>query len=95
MTPVVETIPEGLSLGAMAERISKSKYNSFPVVDEEGKLTGILSYIDYHDALSNEYLNDLVVAKDLATQKLVTVSTDDNLDVALEKIMSKDFSIHS
>jgi CIC family chloride channel protein len=34
-----------------------------------------------------------VVAKELATQKVVTISLDDNLYNALEKITSKDFSI--
>ena len=38
-------------------------------------------------------LKDLVVAKDLATADVVTVSQDDNLYDALEKISQKDFSI--
>jgi CIC family chloride channel protein len=93
MNPVIETIPENLSLGKLAEKISKSKYNSFPVVDDEGNLTGILSFLDYHAAVFDENLKDLVVAKELATRKVVTISLDDNLYNALEKITSKDFSI--
>jgi len=62
-------------------------------VDEEGKLTGILSFLDYHDAAFDEHLKDLVVAKELATQEVITISLDDNLYNALEKITSKDFSI--
>jgi CIC family chloride channel protein len=93
MNPEIETIHESLNLGRLAERISKSKYNSFPVVDDEGNLTGILSFLDYHAAVFDENLKDLVVAKELATQKVVTISLDDNLYNALEKITSKDFSI--
>ena len=93
MNPAIETIAESLNLGRLAERISKSKYNSFPVVDEEGKLTGILSFLDYHAAVFDENLKYLVVVKELATQKVVTISIDDNLYNALEKITSKDFSI--
>jgi CIC family chloride channel protein len=93
MNPEVETISENLSLGKAAEKISKSKFNSFPVVDEAGKLTGILSFFDYRDVVFDVYLKDLVVAKELATPKVVTVSVDDNLYNALEKISSKDFSI--
>jgi CIC family chloride channel protein len=93
MNPEIETIHESLTLGRLAERISKSKYNSFPVVDDEGNLTGILSFLDYHAAVFDENLKDLVVAKELATQKVVTISLDDNLYNALEKITSKDFSI--
>jgi CIC family chloride channel protein len=93
MNPAVETIPENLSLGKLAEKISKSKYNSFPVVDDEGNLTGMLSFLDYHGAVFDENLKDLVVVKDLATKEVVTVALDSNLYSALETITLKDFSI--
>jgi CIC family chloride channel protein len=93
MNAGVETIPENFSLGQIAERISKSKYNSFPVTDAEGNLTGILSFVDYRDHVFDENLKDLVVAKDLATFDLVTITQDDNLFNALEKITKEDFSL--
>ena len=93
MNPYPETIPEGLSLRGFSEKISKSKHNSFPIVNKDGNLTGILSFLDYHDAVFDENLKDLIVAKDLATLNVVTVPIDDNLYSALEKITSKDFSI--
>lgn len=65
MTHAVETIPEGLPLAVMAEIISKSKYNSFPMVNELGHLIGILSYVDYGEVIFDEDLKDLVVASDL------------------------------
>jgi CIC family chloride channel protein len=89
----VETIPEALPLQKMAAQISKSKFNSFPVLDEKKRLIGILSFNDYCEAIYDEDLKDLVVAKDLATTDLVTVSLDDNLYTALEKISSKDFAV--
>ncbi|NQT55620.1 MAG: chloride channel protein [Desulfobacteraceae bacterium] len=93
MNPEVETIPEDLTLRKLAEKISKSKYNNFPVINKEGNLTGILSFFDYRDAIFDENLKDLVVAKDIATTDVVTVSLDDNLYNALERITSRDFSI--
>ena len=93
MNPDTETVYEGMPLSALADRISKSKYNSFPVVDAEDALVGILSFYDYNEALYNEDLENLVVAKDLATADVVTVSTADNLYDALQKITAKDFSI--
>ena len=93
MNTRVETVPEGLGLGILAEKISKSKYNSFPVVNTDKKLVGILSFYDYNEAIFNEHLKDLVVAKDLATLEVVTVSIEDNLYKALEKISRKDFAI--
>ena len=53
----------------------------------------MLSFLDYNTAVFNSDLQDLVVVKDLATQDVVTVSVDDNICNALEKITSKDFSI--
>jgi len=93
MNSAVESVPENLSLGRFAEKISTSKYNSFPVVNEEGFLTGVISYLDYHDAMLDENLANLVVVKELATQNVVTISIDENLYTALQKIASKDFSI--
>ena len=34
MNPQVETIPERLNLRELAKKISKTKYNSFPVVND-------------------------------------------------------------
>lgn len=93
MSPEVEAVMEDMSLGRLAEVVSKSKHRSFPVVNQEKNLSGILSFFDYRDQVFDDNLKDLVVAKELATQKVVTVSTDDNLFDALKKITSKDFSI--
>ena len=93
MNPHAETLYEGMPITVLAERISKSKYNSFPVVDASNALVGILSFYDYNEALYNEDLKHLVVAKDLATYDVVTVSTADNLYDALQKITARDFSI--
>ncbi|MGD9032831.1 MAG: chloride channel protein, partial [Desulfobacteraceae bacterium] len=79
MNPEVETIPENISLGGLAEKISKSKYKSFPVVDKEGRLTGIVTHYDYRDVVFDENLKDLVVVKEVATSNVVSVSIDDNL----------------
>lgn len=89
----VETISEGMSMGRLETIIAKSKYNSFPVVNGDNRLTGIVSYLDYSEAVFNEHLKDIVIVKDIATAKVVTVSTTDNLYSALEKISLKDFSI--
>ena len=93
MNPNVETMPEALPLGIMAEKISKSKFNSFPVLNAQNQLVGILSFNDYSEAIFDESLKDLVVARDLATTDLVTITMGDNLWTALEKISSKDFAV--
>ena len=92
MSSKIETIPEGSTLVAMADKISKSKFNSFPVLDADDRLAGILSFNDYREAIFDDDLKHLVVAKDLATPDVVTVSAHDNLYAALEKISRKDFA---
>ena len=93
MNSSVETVPEGMGLEQFSRMVSKSKYNSFPMIDTTGRLAGILSFNDYSDAIFNEDLKDLIIARDIATKKVVTVTTEDNLYQALERITLKDFSI--
>jgi CIC family chloride channel protein len=92
MNPQVETITESSPLVAMADYISKSKFNSFPVLNAANKLAGIISFNDYSEAIFDEDLKDLVVAKDLMSENVITVLADDDLFTALEKISRKDFS---
>ena len=73
--------------------VSKSKFNSFPVINTDGELSGILSFNDYNEALFDEDLKGIVVTKDIATKDVVTVTSDNNLYQALEAITLRDFSI--
>ena len=93
MNPRAETIYEGAPLQDFSQTIAKSKYNSFPVVDKDKRLVGILSFADYRDAVFNEDLKYLVIAKDLTTADVRTIKTDANLYEALEAITFKDYTI--
>ena len=93
MNTHVETMSEALPLVKMTEKISKSKFNSFPVLNAQNELTGILSFNDYNEAIFDENLKGLVVAGDLATTDLVTITMEENLWTALEKISAKDFAV--
>ena len=93
MNTHVETMPEALPLEQMTKIISKSKFNSFPVLNADNELSGILSFNDYNEAIFDENLKGIVVAGDLATTDLVTITMDENLWTALEKISSKDFAV--
>ena len=92
MSPRVETVSEEWSLEKMSDKISKSKYNSFPVLSTKNKLVGIISFNDYNEAIFDEDLKHIVVAKDLASSDVVTVSSSDDLYTVLEKISRYDFS---
>ncbi|MCP4690930.1 MAG: chloride channel protein [Desulfobacterales bacterium] len=92
MNPRVETVYEGFNMRTLSDVISKSRFNSFPVMNQENQLTGVVSFNDYSDAVFDEYLEDLVVVKDIATSTVATISVDDNLYRALEKITMEDYS---
>jgi CIC family chloride channel protein len=86
MTRNVETIPEDMPLKQLIGYTLGSKHSSFPVVDKEGLLTGILTFQDFKEIIYERGLDDLVIAKDLATTRIITVANTDNLDTALKKI---------
>ena len=85
MTRTVETVPEDMSLKELIRYTMGSKHSSFPVVDKNGLLTGILTFQDIKEIIYEECLDGIIV-KDLAITKVITVTDQDNLDMALKKI---------
>jgi CIC family chloride channel protein len=59
----------------------------FPVVDQAGRMIGILSINDIREVMFDESLSRLVVAKDVATLNVVRVFTNDSLQDALDKMV--------
>jgi CIC family chloride channel protein len=55
-------------------------------VDDEGRLTGIFSLRDVRLALLGSNLGPLVLAADLATHPVVTVTPGDDLHTALRRL---------
>ncbi|MGA8141264.1 MAG: CBS domain-containing protein, partial [Desulfobaccales bacterium] len=58
----------------------------YPVVDEQGKMTGILSINDIRGVLFEDALAKVIIAKDVATPTVVRVIWDESLQDALEKM---------
>lgn len=86
MTHAVETVAEDTPLKELIQFTLSSKHSSFPVVDKEGFLAGILTFQDFKDVIYEEGLEELVVAKEISTSKVITVTKNENLDHALKKI---------
>ncbi len=93
MYHTVEIVPENLHLKEFAEGLSKSRSNNFVVVNDKEEIAGVLTFLDYYDNLYNGKIDDQMVVKDIMTSDVVTVSIEDNLGTALEKITAGDFSI--
>ena len=91
MTTTVEPVNVNVDLEGLKKLIYESRFNSFPVVDHEGKLKGILSLSDCKKALKKG--KQTITAGNLATRDVVTVTRDETLLSALAKITSGDFAV--
>jgi CIC family chloride channel protein len=83
----VEPIPEALPLEAILQRVARSSESLFPVVDDEGRLSGVFTIRDLRLALvGSSAWSPLVVADDIATRPVLTVTADDDLHTALRRM---------
>jgi len=83
--PVVR-IPEGMPFGDLVKIVTRSGASHFPVVDRAGRMTGILSINDLREVLFEETVDQLIVARDVATPNVVRVRWNDTLREALDKM---------
>ncbi|MBW1858634.1 MAG: chloride channel protein [Deltaproteobacteria bacterium] len=88
----MQTIPADMSLTELQDFVHRSKFNSFPVVDELDRLIGMLSLSDCQECFSQER-EETLTAKDVATPGIVTITEDDSLFRALTRITQGDFSV--
>ncbi len=86
MSHDVETIPEHMTLGEFARFTASTKHTNFPLVDGDGRLSGIISVQDFMGVVFEPELMDLVVVKELATLDVITAHADEDLDTAMRKI---------
>lgn len=77
------TIDEAAPFRDLMRLVTTSKENYFPVVDADRNLKGIISLYNIRGALEeSEFLADLVIARDIATRRVATISEDDTLNAA-------------
>jgi CIC family chloride channel protein len=93
MYHTVEIIPENLNLKDFAKKLPTSRTNNFVVVDDKENISGVLTFLDYYDNLFNGKLDGQATVKDIMTKDVVTVSIEDNLSTAMEKITGGDYAI--
>ena len=83
----VEPISAALPFEELLQHVARSSETLFPVVDDEGRLTGIFTLRDIRLALvGSSGWGPLVVADDLATRPVLTVTVDDDLHTALRRM---------
>ena len=86
----VETIPEDMGFEEILRLMTGSSQQDFPVVDSNGRLTGIVSMTDLRSAMADSTVHALLVAKDISISRVATVTMDDSLNTALQLMASLD-----
>jgi CIC family chloride channel protein len=70
----------------MMQLIANSNQQDFPVLNESGHLTGIISLTDMRKVMMERNLHQFLIAKDIATDQVLTVTPGDSLKAALRKM---------
>lgn len=79
-------VPESMSLSVMIRLLADADQTTFPVVNPEGKLIGVVDWEDVRRVLADEdTIADLIVARDMARIP-VTLNLDDDLLTAIRKM---------
>ena len=82
----VTRIPENMPFGDLVRTVTRSGASHFPVVDRDERMTGIVSINDIRAVLFEETIDQLIVARDVATPNVVRVHWNDTLQQALDKM---------
>ncbi len=85
-TEGVVTFQEEAPLRTILDQISRSSETLFPVLNGEGRLTGVFNLHDIRLAWMGGAWSQLIVADDLATKPVLTVRATDNLATALKRM---------
>lgn len=88
-----KTIPMSTNLPGILHFLEQSTETTLPVITPDGKLYGIISFQDLRTILTKHEIDALIIASDIATTDMVTITEDENLNQALEKFGRKDYDI--
>lgn len=82
-------IPEDTHLDDIIDMMAETTQNYFPVVNREGDFSGIFSVDDVRKLVTQNHLNQLIIAKDIATADVISLTPDEDLAQAMGKFTVK------
>ncbi len=92
MTTQPTTIHMGVSVSTLADLFLQTNQHAFAVLDDDGKLFGIVSLTDYRRfSQESQPLDDLTI-QEIATRSLVTAFPDETLRVVMQRMAPRDLS---
>jgi chloride channel protein, CIC family len=86
----IEMIPASMRFQELIHLVAQSAETLFPVVDTQGRLTGIFTLHDLRLALAGSEWGPLVLADDLAYRPVISVTPADTLHTALRRLTELD-----
>jgi CIC family chloride channel protein len=84
--PEPQTVRETTTLREVLDFVAQARGYYFPVVDGEGRLTGIFSLSDVRRMFRAHEVDGLVIARDFMVERVVTTPPEEDLITALEKM---------
>lgn len=84
----VRLVPESTSLEEIVHILAETHQHYFPVVDPSRRMVGIFSSDDVRQYLYDETIWKLAVARDVMNSRVVSVTPDDDLNLALQAFTS-------
>ncbi len=88
--PVI--VSTDLPITVLAEKFIETGRHGFPVLDEHGKLFGVVSLEDYRTAISDGKENGNLKLGEIATRDIITVYPDETVGSALRRMAPRDIS---
>lgn len=86
---VPTVIPEGMTLPQILDTIAAAKTAYYPIIDQKGMMSGIFSMTDIRRILNEDIPPTLVIARDIATTNVITVTPEDHLTNVMKKITAR------
>lgn len=83
------TFCDSTPLPRILQQIANAEGSYFPVLDAEGNFKGVFSLSDLRSVLQGETAGRLVLAEDIATTNVLSVSPHDDLHTALRRFTAK------
>ncbi len=80
-------VPENMTMHQLIKVFTASTQACFPVVDKQEKLTGVIDSRDIRRIVTESFIADLIIARDIATPA-TTVTTDDSLLAATNNLVT-------
>lgn len=82
-------IPEGMTLPQILDSIAAAKTAYYPIIDQNGMMSGIFSMTDIRRILNEDIPPTLVIASDIATTNVITATPDEHLTDVMKKITAR------